>query len=82
MESEYTKYQDRGICIAVILFGTAIKYTSLLGGIYSVCKDEQDFKIATFAGVGYLIGKTLQGWGIDINNNKKLNNLEKTLKEK
>ena len=79
---QFMKYRYRWGEAIKIFVGAAIKYSSLLAGIYSVCKDEKNFSLAMFAGAGYLIGEGLQRMGTEANDVKKFSNLEKTLKEK
>lgn len=58
--------------------GDIIKYASLLGGVYSVCKYEQDFIFATIFGIGYVIGSTLKD---NANQNISAENFSKLEKE-
>jgi len=81
MESNFAKYRDEGSHVVSIVAGTAIKYASLLAGIYSVCKDEKDFAIATVAGLTYLVGEGLQRKGTQLSDVKKFSKLEETLKQ-
>lgn len=74
-------YRESGMGILKIVGGTIVKYASLLTGIYSVCKDEQDFAIATISGVGYLFGESLQRFGVSDNDHQKFSKLEETLKK-
>ena len=74
-------YRELGIGNVKISVGTVVKYASLLTGIYSECKDEQDFAIATAAGIGYLIGESVKGWGHSDNDHEKYSQLEETLRK-
>lgn len=61
--------------------GAVIKYGSLMLGVYSVCKDEKDFVLTTFGGLGYVIGECLHRKGNNFSNAKNLSKLEESLKE-
>ena len=63
------------------VFGAGLKYASLLAGIYSVCKDEKDFVVATMAGLGYVAGELIHRNNEQLADGKNLSKLEQTLKE-
>ncbi len=61
---------------------TAAKYATLLGGIYSVCKDERDFVVAALFGAGYVISDTLNDLLREETSFSRASFLEKRIKEK
>jgi hypothetical protein len=78
MTNNYSEKASGGLPIVA---GTIVKYASLLAGVYSVCKDEQDFGIATIAGMTYLLGEGLQRMGESITAHERFSKLEETLKK-
>lgn len=75
MENDYHDGEVGGL---PIMGGTIAKYASILVGVYSVCKDEQDFLVATVAGLGYLLGESFQRSGTSNNAHERFSLLEKT----
>ena len=60
---------------------TATKYASLLGGIYSVCKDERDFGVATLFGVGYIVSDIARDVLREVSKDNRASILKDRLKE-
>ncbi len=60
---------------------TAAKYATLLGGVYSVCKDDKDFIAAGVCGLGYILADAIKGSLREFAEVSKLSILEKKLKE-
>ena len=63
------------------IVATVAKYVTLLGGIYSVCKDDKDFIAATVWGMGYIAADAIRDSLIDSAEISKFSLLEKKLKE-
>ena len=78
MTNDYSEKASGGLPIVA---GTVVKYASLLAGVYSVCKDEQDFLMATGMGVTYLVGEALQRLGESKTAHERFSQLEETLKK-
>jgi hypothetical protein len=60
---------------------TAVKYATLLGGIYSVCKDEKDLGAAMIFGVGYVLADSVRDTLRETAKVTRLSVLEKKLKK-
>ena len=78
MTSDYAEKASGGLPIVA---GTIVKYASLLAGIYSVCKDEQDFPMAVGMGMAYLLGESLQRAGESRTAQERFSQLEEILKK-
>ena len=82
MEEKYQeKYQISNSHTFSQIFGSVVKYGSLMAGVYSMCKDEKDFAVATLAGFSYLCGDMMQVMSKKDHDRKNLSELEKSLKE-
>jgi len=57
------------------------KYVTLLGGIYSVCKDDKDFIAASVWGMGYIAADAVKEAIRDVAEISKFSILEKKLKK-
>lgn len=75
------RYESSFKEIRSYLGGAAIKYGSLMGGVYEMCKDEKNIPVILLSGVGYLLGRCLEGLGTEIRNKRNFSNLEESLKK-
>jgi hypothetical protein len=67
--------------IVLPIFGSIIKYSSLMLGVYSVCKDERDFALTALGCFGYLCGDMMKLTCKNNQDKKNLSELEESLKE-
>lgn len=63
------------------LVATAAKYVTLLGGIYSVCKDDKDFMTAAVFGMGYIAADVVKDALREVTEVSRISVLEKKLEE-
>lgn len=86
MVEDYTseqvkKYQIGFFGVLQDVVGSALKYSSIIAGIYSICKDEKDFEMATIAGFTYVLGDLLKRSSEQLTQIKQFSKLEDKLKE-
>ena len=78
---QFKKYEVEHSSIAQKVVGNVIKYGSFITGIYSVCKDEKDFALASFMGLTYCIGDLIKKNGDQSAEIKRFSKLEDTLRK-
>lgn len=78
---QFGKYRTELPEVLKHVAGSAMKYGSIVAGIYAVCKDEKDFAMATMAGLVYLVGDVLKKQADQITETKQFSKLEETLKK-
>ncbi|MBU1129315.1 MAG: hypothetical protein KJ949_01660 [Nanoarchaeota archaeon] len=81
-EEQFIKYRLEFPEVIQDVVGSVLKYASIVVGVYSICKDEKDLTIATFAGAIYVVGSLLKGNSDQVTQVKQFSKLEEALKNK
>lgn len=76
------KYDENLSEVALMTFGILAKYSALMGGIYSVCKNPPEVGLTAMLGLVYFIGDLSQKTAENDMDIRRLNLLEKELKNK